>query len=600
MPSGNLQPNQAALILRNVLYGFAFVLLPAFFVFEGNDLWNLPRWVLAAAFLSIALPLAALGKTSPLQIPRPFVYFLLAWIGLTALSAIHWQNTGDIIYLMGTRMLGIGIFFWLNAREDVDGIIPFLSVLGVLEALIGLGEFAGLITMNELMDPPIGTVGNNNIYGCLQVLLLPFPLIWARKSSGTQRILLLLSAALIAGMASVSTSKTALLAIGLAGLILGGLYLLKEKTKMLENAKVRRSVLIGIPLVLIAIPILWAWMGFSTGNYASKPFTGITERGLIWRESIDMVQEEPLLGHGPAAWKYEMLEKGLTGYTTFYGLRIFTRPHNDFLWIAAESGLLAALAYIAMLTFLFVFAIQRAMRTENKLLRDRNYLLGAGVLIWIIVSNLNFPLERVDHMIVYGAYAGLILTANGPRSKHAVIGTRILLLLSSVVFVLLTLFGGQRFLQDRHLQDLFMAHQNMELETVLEKGPLAYEPPFTVDYYTSSPIPWYKGTALLNLGRPQEALPDLTLAYVINPYHPHVVNNLASAYALLGDFDQAEVYYREAIDRFGDFPDPYVTLSRIMMSRGDTTQAIELLHSYPDQPGLHQDVIIRELQLVGQ
>ncbi len=631
MHSGKLNPKQSARIIRDATYGFAFVVLPAFFLYGVNDLWNLPRWVLAVAFLCIAVPVASFQKGPKLQggnphganLRLPGVVLLtgLGWIAWTLLSAKSTINSGDAIYLMGIRLTGLGFVFWLSLQREVDRIVPALVGLGLVEAVIGAGELLSLVRMNELMHVPIGTVGNNNIYGCLMALLLPFPLLLLGQISGKStslagpkevqkpvlhaglnvkqmRILLIGITIAIGLLAFVSSSKTAVLALSLSALILTALHLFKYKSNLLGNRRIRGMVVVLIPLLLIAVPIAWAWTGFNTGQLPTETVTGITERGMLWRETIDICQETPLTGCGPAGWKYKMLEKGITGYNSIYGLRIFTRPHNDFLWVAAESGIPAMFAYVALLTLLFYFSVKYAWRSSTQKTRTRYYLLAAGILIWIVISNLNFPLERVDHVIVFATYPALIFSRESIRWKFIDPVKKTIGLLATVLFSLLFLFSGNRYFQDRQLQAILTLRQQMESQKVLEKGKELGNRFFTVDYYSSTPILWYKAVALLETGKQREALAHFMLAYEVNPFHPHIVNNLASTYVMLGDYDQAEIYYREAMNRFRDFPDPYINLSRIMVARGDRNAAIELLNSYPDEVVSHKKTILQELELL--
>lgn len=600
MPTKETKPGRASLPLHNAIFGFAFVLLPLFFLYGSHDAWNLPRWVLSAAFLSVAIPVTAFLEKRTLQFPSSLFFIGLFWIVWTALSATSLMNVGDAVYLIGVRAIGLGFALWLMMQRNIDRIIPWLAGLGAIEVLLGIGELTGLVTMNELMEAPIGTVGNNNIYGCFLALLLPFLLMLILRKGYQYSIILMLLALCMGFLIIVSSSKSAILGILIAGGTLGSLHFLKQRTGVLSNLSIQRWVIILIPLLLVLVPILWAPLNFSTGQLPTEGTTGITERGMLWVETIDMCQQDPLLGRGPAGWKYAYLEKGLTGYNALYGLRIMTRPHNDFLWIAAESGIPAALAYISFLTILFFISVRQAWRSKTKDGQIRSYLLAAGVLIWIVISNLNFPIERVDHIIVFAAYLALILFRESAGIKLSIGIKKGIGLFLAIVMIFLTVVGGKRYLNEKHLQQVFIAHQNGQSNLVLQEANQINDDLFTVDYYSSTPVVWYKGIALLQTGKHAEALEQLRLAYEINPWHPHVVNNLASNYVILGDHDQAEVYYKEAISRFQDFPDPYINLSRILTAGGDTTSAIEVLRTFPDEPKSHKQSILKELELIGR
>ncbi|MEM7037100.1 MAG: O-antigen ligase family protein, partial [Bacteroidota bacterium] len=289
------------------MYGIAFLLLPAFFLHGGHDIWNLPRWVLATAFLCVALPVAVWRGPVLRRVPRLVWVMGVVWLGWTALSLVNAWNFGDAAYVVGLRLTGVGMVLWLGMQRDVGRIMPWLVLLCGLEVVVGLGEMAGEWRMNDLLKVPIGTVGNQNLYGCVMALLVPFGLMWGMEQKGRWRVMGLVLAVLAGGMAVLSGSKSAVLAMGVAGLVVVGWHGLKVKTNVLEHVGLRRFVLVFGPVVLGAVPVLWSWTGFETGDIHTEQTTGTTERGMIWRESIDMVGESPLIGSGPGSWKYKML-----------------------------------------------------------------------------------------------------------------------------------------------------------------------------------------------------------------------------------------------------------------------------------------------------
>lgn len=92
-------------------------------------------------------------------------------------------------------------------------------------------------------------------------------------------------------------------------------------------------------------------------------------------------------GIGIGNWKVESIfyyKEFVQSYVVPY------HAHNDFLQIAAESGLFGLVAYISFFIFLLIFIY-------NKLFKDKEYFylpLLASIGVFFIDSNLNFPISR--------------------------------------------------------------------------------------------------------------------------------------------------------------------------------------------------------------
>lgn len=82
--------------------------------------------------------------------------------------------------------------------------------------------------------------------------------------------------------------------------------------------------------------------------YESKEPTSMGLRIVMWRNSLDLIQNKPLLGAGAGAFKYDYqaLFAGQDGWRS----RVVDDPHQQYLHIAAEHGL------IGLVLFLFCVA----------------------------------------------------------------------------------------------------------------------------------------------------------------------------------------------------------------------------------------------------
>ena len=84
------------------------------------------------------------------------------------------------------------------------------------------------------------------------------------------------------------------------------------------------------------------------------------------------------------------------------------------------------------------------------------------------------------------------------------------------------------------------------------------------------------GSALLDAGRPEEAIDELRAALELDPARPHIHNNLALALIDAGRLDEAEAPLRRALGLDARFVDAYANLHALLVGR-DRAAAIACL-----------------------
>jgi tetratricopeptide (TPR) repeat protein len=93
----------------------------------------------------------------------------------------------------------------------------------------------------------------------------------------------------------------------------------------------------------------------------------------------------------------------------------------------------------------------------------------------------------------------------------------------------------------------------------------------------STPLQWYKGEANFFLNNTAEALENYKKAYKANPYHIHVLNDLASCYELQGRPEQAIYYYQKALKIHPRFENALINLGATYYNCGRYEQALSIL-----------------------
>jgi len=130
-----------------------------------------------------------------------------------------------------------------------------------------------------------------------------------------------------------------------------------------------------------------------------------TARLFFWNNAIKQIKQTPILGCGYGNWKIESVKYEYGFYDDFnYSKHV----HNDFLQVAAESGILAGLLFLSVFLFALIYTIKvftsEALR-EYKLLSAISLMAIAG---YFTDANFNFPMERP----VMQAYFAFFIAAN--------------------------------------------------------------------------------------------------------------------------------------------------------------------------------------------
>jgi len=143
----------------------------------------------------------------------------------------------------------------------------------------------------------------------------------------------------------------------------------------------------------------------------------VRERILLWTNTFEMIREHPLFGVGAGNWQIFFPSYGLgdfmqTNYLVSDGYTTFQRPHNDFLWVLSELGILGFLAYLGVFIYAIWSTIQ-VLKSESNLKQKHLVLIFlSSLLAYIFVGFVDFPLERNEHQLVLAILLGFLIGSN--------------------------------------------------------------------------------------------------------------------------------------------------------------------------------------------
>jgi O-antigen ligase len=220
--------------------------------------------------------------------------------------------------------------------------------------------------------------------------------IWQQGRTGQAVAILVVAVLFFADIFMIAVSKTGLL---MAGALLALL--------LFHAGGWKRAVLIAVPAVMLMGVALWTsapaqqrlaefWTDMR-GNTAGQESVSTGARLDFWTKGIEFVRDAPVFGHGTGSIRslYQALE---ATRPSPYGAAT-PDPHNQFLAIAIQIGLIGAALLLAMWVAHLVLFLGR----------DLACILGQAVVLQNVIGSLfNSHLSAVSLGMVYCLAVGLL------------------------------------------------------------------------------------------------------------------------------------------------------------------------------------------------
>jgi len=310
----------------------------------------------------------------------------------------------------------------------------------------------------------------------------------------------------------------------------------------------------------------------------------LSERFFLWEKSLAIAKANPLLGVGLGQWRLVFPAYGQTqqfresdgGQAEIF----FQRPHNDFLWVLTETGIIGLLSYLVILGIAIFYSVKIYFKSNDADNRALAIFMLFGIIGYMVIAFFSFPKERIVHNIfLILNLAFIVSTYHQIFPEHVKVSyskIRILNCLTMFFLIICAVVGYTRLESEAHLRNALAARQKGDWQTLrseIDKAGSAFYP---LDP-ASVPLSWYRGIANYSMGQFGQALDDFKRAYQSHPYQIHVLNNLGTCYAQTGDNENAVRYYKKAIDIWPGFTEARINLGVIYFHMGDLARAQRIL-----------------------
>ncbi len=254
------------------------------------------------------------------------------------------------------KLILVPICFTLFER-DADKRLLMVVIVAVCSMYM-VATWLGYFNLVELYRVPKHYLENHATQGVLFGACSLFSVLLALQNPNWKStcLFVLLVAGFVANILLISTGRSGYLFL----VVISG-YSAFFWAKIQFKARVF-SLLAGLGAVCIILATLFinettrreintAFTDIETA-YTSEQLTSLGIRIVMWSNSLALIENKPLLGSGAGAYKYdyEALVAGQEGWRS----KVIDDPHQQYLHIAAEHGLLGLLFFtIAFSSWLF-------------------------------------------------------------------------------------------------------------------------------------------------------------------------------------------------------------------------------------------------------
>jgi O-antigen ligase len=575
------------------LYFCFFLLLPLVYVDKLVDPVLIPRQIFLTVFVCITSIVICYQVYSKKLVADfsflKFPVFLCCFLFIIILLISFFQSIAitESIYVLSK--ISIEILFFINTsflliqnKLRLEYLIKTVIIFSLVVVTISIFQLLKLTSSGtdffEVILTVNATFGHKNLLA--SILFLTFPFLFNSMSfSKPWKILSIILTVFILILIWLVQTKAVILAFFVFSSILAFLFLRNKQHNV--NKGFLKTAIMSVSLLIIVVSI------FTIRN--KEKFTRIfdktssVERFFVWDNSVQLVKEHFITGVGAGNWQVHFPKYGLDKFPNGeirIGMTTFQRPHNDFLWVLCEMGIIGLIAYILIFSIVLYYLFILIKKDEKQSWLYSTFI--AGIVGYIVIAFVDFPLERIEHQLLLYLMFSIII-AHYYKSFQVSESAQKIIIKFPIVFILLftpVLFSFivsfKRYSGEYHTQKMYHFEQTSNWAQMIKEADKARNNCYSIDP-TSVPIEWYKGVALFSSGDINTAKYSFEQAYSIHPYNIHVMNNLASCFESLKEHKKAEEFYLKALSISPEFEEARLNLSAVYFNNKEYEKAFETI-----------------------
>jgi tetratricopeptide (TPR) repeat protein len=414
-----------------------------------------------------------------------------------------------------------------------------------------------------------GTMTHANVLS--ECMVFAFPLTVFGAIIGRKVARILCCAGLISSFFLIVTLKTRAIWVGfIIASIFVFLLLLKNNyiKPLLNKMKLYKISLLSIMTVMLILTIGYIYHDIKDFSDHLRTLANLDSSGrtIIWAKTIQIIHNHFWFGIGLGNFRFYLSK-------TFGAF--FQRPHNDYLWILSETGILGLLAFLSICFFVLkkIFKNTKLLSGEKLFI---NYCVLFGFIAYLVDSFFAFPKER-PYNLVFLAFFMAIPYSTSPKKPMTSLNFKLTAIGMAIIASFFLVFNCFRYDGERILKAVVSNKDptlKERIEIIRSIKPWAYKAdPFSI------PVKYYEGMALLGIGNVHDAKECFSQAYTTYPFQPDVLLNLGTACEVTGERNKAKQLYKEAIQADWSDVRPKINLAVVEYKDGEWEQSAGIIRS---------------------
>ena len=389
--------------------------------------------------------------STSVKLEQVFIFVFLVFVGLSQIFS-QTKNVGFNELMAFYSCFSVYLIFAYRENKWLEKFLKIIVIGAVLASILGFSIYVLKEAPPRMIGPFFNIFYASNLwpnaFALFLVTVWPLPILFNfGKSRVGVGVPWLIALSLVLSALFLTYSRGALLTA-----IFQAIILLIYFIKRIDFAVIKKVLFVGLLSCFFVVSLNSARDLRFNDNVISfsdkltfqnqENLTSVKERYDFWKGAVDLSLNSPVFGYGPFSFRYLYEAKEQKDL-----LAIADHPHNVFLKIAAENGLVACAAFIGLLLTILIIFVKNFKKFKDRSSRDLSYILAVSIVgnfaHNMIDYNLNF-LANLLLLFLLLSFLRSILVQNfySKNSKTFILSGILPFILAVFLFIFSIYEGG--------------------------------------------------------------------------------------------------------------------------------------------------------------
>ena len=294
-----------------------------------------------------------------------------------------------------------------------------------------------------------------------------------------------------------------------------------------------------------------------------------------WKATLKLVEAKPLLGEGAGDWKTMKYKYGLYDNSV--------TPHNDYLWVLSDAGIIGFAFYMTLFILAFIFLHRAYHRAESKEDKLMALCLLFGLVGYMAIQSFTFPKKGISHQVMLTLFFVFSIILNSKVTAKSKGNIPKWLFRTALIAILLITpvmiaFGYVRLKSEKNERIALAFRAKADHKNVIKYMKLANNKWSNIDAFNHS-ISSYIGESYYYLEENETAIKYYSQALRESPYNTNYWVNRSMAFSKMGLFDKSMADLNMALSINPKYQLAHTNKAVILFNDKKYDEALEVLYT---------------------